>query len=117
MMLIGKALPRPSRYAAANKNKACKAHSRTCYQARKTKRDSEGKEDRPRRACGHFDWLSRALSLIPNIHHDSPSDEVHDCEHHDPHAIYEVPIESNYAEAFALPRINPTKQGKDERCS
>jgi hypothetical protein len=27
-----------------------------------------------------------------------------------------VPIESNYAEAFALPRINPTKQGKDERC-
>jgi len=103
MMLIGKALPRPSRYAAANKNKACKADSRTCHQACKTKRNSEGKEDRPRRASGHFDGLSRALFLIPNIHHDSPSDEVHDCEHHNPHTIHEVPIKSNYAKALALP--------------
>ena len=114
MVLLGKDLPRPSPYAAADKNKARKADSRTCYQARKTKRDPEGEEDRPRRAGRHLDGLSRALFLIPNIHHDSPSDEVHDCKHHDPHRIYEVPIKSNYAKAFTLPRIDPTEQREDE---
>ena len=114
MVLIGKDLPRPSPYAAADKNKARKADSRTCYQARKAKRDPEGEQDRPRRASRHLDGLSRALFLIPNIHHDSPSDEVHDCKHYDPHTIYEVPIKSNYAKAFTLPRIDPTEQREDE---
>lgn len=114
MVFIGKDLPRPSAYAATDKDKARKADSRTCYQARKTKRHPEGEEDRPRRAGRHLDGLTRAMFLIPNIHHDSPSNEVHDCEDHDPHTIYEVPIESNYAETFTLPRIDPTEQGEDE---
>jgi hypothetical protein len=42
MELFGKDLPRPSRYAAADKNKARNADSRTCYQAREAKRDPEG---------------------------------------------------------------------------
>ena len=41
MVLIGKDLPRPSPYAAADKNNARKADSGTCYQARKAKRDPE----------------------------------------------------------------------------
>ena len=114
MVLIGKDLPRPSPYAAADKNKARKADSRTCYQSRKTKRDPEGEEDRPRRASRHLDRLSWALFRIPNIHHDSPPDEVHDCKDHDPHCIYEVPIKSDYAKALALPRIDPPEQGEDE---
>jgi len=114
MELIGKDLPRPSPYAAADKNKARKADSRTGYQARKTERDPEGKEDRPRRASRHLDRLSWALFRIPNIHHDSPPDEVHDCKDDDPHRIYEVPIKSNHAEALALPRIDPPEQGEDE---
>ena len=103
MVLIGKDLPRPSAYATADKNKARKADSRTCYQARKTERDPEGKKDRPRRAGRHLDGLSQALFLIPNIHHHSPPDEVHDCKHYDPHTIYEVPIKSNYSEPLTLP--------------
>jgi len=114
MVLIGKDLPRPSPYAAADKNKARKANSRTRYKARKTKRDPEGEENRPRRACRHFDGFSWALFRIPNIDHDSPSDEVHDSKHDDPHRIYEVPIKSNYAKAFTLPRIDPTEQREDE---
>src|SRR5580692_4425257 len=117
LMLFWKDLPRPSPYAAADKNKARKANSRTCYQARKTKRDPEGEEDWPRRASRHLNGLFRALFRIPNIHHESPSDEVHDCEHHDPHSIDEVPIERNYAKAFALPRIDPTEQSEDECCA
>ncbi len=115
IVLIGKDLPRPSPNAAADKNKACKADSRTCYQACKTKRDPESEKDRPRRASRHLDGLSWTLFRIPNIHHDSPPDEVHDCKHHDPHTIYKVPIKSNYAKAFALPRIDPPEQGEDER--
>lgn len=109
MTLIGKNLPRPPPHAAADKNKACKADSRTCYQACKAKRDPKGEEDWPRRASRHFDRPSSALfgSLI--THNDSPANEVNNCEHHDPHAIHEVPIEGNYAKAFTLPRVNPTK--------
>jgi hypothetical protein len=114
MVLFGKDLTRPSAYAAADKNKARKADSRTCYQAREAESDPEGEEDRPRRASRHLDRLSSALFPTQFIHHDSPSDEVHDCKDHDPHTIYEMPIESNYAEAFALPRIDPTEQGEDE---
>jgi hypothetical protein len=113
MVLIGKDLPRPSPCAAADKNKTRKADSRTCYQAREAKRDPEGEEHRPRRTCRHFNRLSRALFRIRNIHHDSPSDEVHDCKHHDPHRIYEVPVKSNYAKSFTLSRIDPTEQGED----
>ena len=114
MVLIGKDLPRPSPYTTADKNKARKADSRTCYQARKTKRDPEGEEDWPRRARRHLDGPSWALFSIPNLHHDSPSDEVHDRKHHDPHTIYKVPIKSNYAKAFTLPRIDPAEQGEHE---
>jgi hypothetical protein len=117
MVLIGKALPGPSTYTAADKNKAREADSRTGDQAREAKRDPEGEEERPRCASRHLDGLSLALFRIPNIHHNSPPDEVHDCEHHDPHAVYEVPIKSNDAEAFALPRVNPTEQGEDECCA
>src|SRR5260370_3840394 len=45
MVLIGKDPPRPSPNAAADKNKACKADSRTCYQARKTKPDPASEKD------------------------------------------------------------------------
>jgi hypothetical protein len=114
MVLIGKDLPRPSPYTAADKNKARKPDARTCYQAGETKRHTEGEEDRPRRASRHLDGLSRALFCIPDIHHDSPSDEIHNREHHDPHTVYEVPIKSNYAETFTLPRIDPTKEREDE---
>ena len=114
MMLFWKDLPRPSPYAATNKNKARKADSRTCYQAREAKCDPEGEEDRPRRASRHLDGLSWALFRIPNVHHDSPPDEVHDCKDHDPHRIYEVPIKSNYSKTFTLPRIDPTEQREDE---
>src|SRR5579863_3710131 len=82
MALLRQDLPRPSPYAAANKDKARKADPNACYQARKTKRDPKGEKDRPRRAGRHLDGLSRALFLISNIHHDLPSDEVHDCKHH-----------------------------------
>lgn len=114
MVLIGKDLPRPSAHAAADKNKTRKANSRTCYQARKTKGDPEGEEDRPRRASRHLDSLSWTLFPVPSIYHDSPPDEIHDCKNHDPHTIYEVPIESNYAKAFTLPRIGPTEQRENE---
>jgi hypothetical protein len=117
MVLIGKDLPCPSPYAAAYKYKARKADSRTCYQACKTKRDPEGEKDRPRRASWHLDGLSRALFLIPNVHRDSPPDEVHDCKHHDPYCIHEVPIKSNHAKAFTLPRIDPPEQGEGECCA
>src|ERR1700760_1375951 len=114
MVLIGQDLPSPSPHAATDENKARKADSRTCYKARKTKRDPEGEEERPCRACRHLDRLSLALFHIANIHHDSPSDEVHDCKHHDPHRIYEVPIKSNYAKSFTLSRIDPTEQGEGQ---
>ena len=114
MVLLGQDLARPSVNAAAYKNKTRKTDSRTCYQARKAKRDPEGKDDWPRRTRWHFDWLSWALLCALIIHHDSPSDEVHDRKHHDPHCIYEMPIKSNYAKAFALPRIDPTEQREDE---
>lgn len=113
--LIGKNLPSPPAYAAADKNHARKAHSRTRYQAREAKRDPEGEENGPRRTCRHLDGLTCALVYVPKIHHDSPPDEVHDCKHNDPHRIYKMPIESYYAKAFALPRTDPTEQGEDER--
>ena len=114
MVFFGKDLPRPSAYTAADKNKACKTDSRTGYQARKTERDPEGEKDRPRRAGRHLDRLSWALFRIPNIHHVSPPDEVHDCKDDDPNRIYEVPIKGNHPKAFALPRIDPTEEREDK---
>ena len=113
MALIGKDLPCPSPYATAHKNKARNADSRTCYQAREAKRDSEGKDNRPRCARGHLDRFSWALFRIPNTGHDSPPDKVHDCKHHDPHRIYEVPIKSNRAKTFTLSRVDPAEQRED----
>ena len=115
MMLNWKYLPRPSPYTAADKNKTRKADSHTCYQAREAKGDPEGEDDRPCRASRHLDGLYRTLFLISNHHHASPSNEVHDCKHDDPNTIYKVPIESNYAKTFTLPRIDPTEHGEDER--
>jgi hypothetical protein len=114
MVFFGKDLPRPSAYTAADKNKACKTDSRTGYQARKTERDPEGEKDRPRRAGRHLYRLSSALFRIPNIHHVSPPDEVHDCKDDDPNRIYEVPIKGNHPKAFALPRIDPTEEREDK---
>jgi hypothetical protein len=114
MVLVGKDLVRPSAYAKTDKNKPRNADSGTCYQAREAKRDPKGEEDRPRSARRHLDRLTSALFRTQIIHHDSPSDEVHDCKDHDPHTVYKVPIKSNYAEAFTLPGIDPTEQGEDE---
>ena len=58
MALIGEDLSRPSPDAAADKNKARKANSRTCDQTRKTKRNPESEEDWPCRASRHLDGLS-----------------------------------------------------------
>jgi hypothetical protein len=58
MVLLGKDLPRPSPYAAANKNKTRNADSRTGYKTREAKRNSEGEDNRPRRAGRHLDGLS-----------------------------------------------------------
>ena len=114
MVLFGKDLACPSAYAAKDKNNARNADSGTRHQAREAKRDTEGEQDRPRRACRHLNRLSSALSRIQVINHDSPSDEVHDCKDDDPHAIYKVPIKSNYAEALTLLRIDPTKERESE---
>jgi hypothetical protein len=70
VLLIRKDLPRPSSNPAADENEPRNADSRTCYQAREAKRDSEGQENRPRRASRHLDELPWALFRIPNIHHD-----------------------------------------------
>ena len=72
--LVGEDLPCPPAYAAADKDQARKADSRTCYQASETKRDPEGEEDGPRRTCRHLDGLTSAVLCIPKIHYDSPSD-------------------------------------------
>ena len=59
----------------------------------------------------------RALFGILHYHSHSPPDDVDDREHHDPHAVYEVPIKSNYAKTFTLPRVDPTEQREDESCA
>jgi len=114
MLLLRKDLPCPSPYATTDKNKARNADSRTRYQARKTKRDAEGEKDGPRRASWHLNGLSLAALRSVVIHHTSPSDQVHDCKDHDPHCIYEVPIESNHAKAVTVSRIDPTEQREEQ---
>jgi len=112
MVLLGQDLAGPSAYTAADKNKPRKPDSSSCYQAREAKRDPEGEEDRPRRTRRHFDWLTWALFCTQVIPHDSPPDEIHDCKHHDPHRIYEMPIKGNYAKSLALSRVDPTEQSE-----
>jgi hypothetical protein len=114
MLLVGKDLACPSAYAAANKDKARNADSRSCNEAGKAKHDAEGENDRPRCAGRHLEGVARAPLFILNSHHDSPSDEVHDCKHDDPHTIYEVPIKSDNAESLTLTRVNPAEQGEDK---
>lgn len=113
MALLGKNLPRPSPYAAEDENKAGDADTRTCHQARETKRDSEREENWPSRAGRHLNGFCRALLRIRSIRHDSPSDEVDDCKHNDPHRVYEVPIKGDHAKALTLPRVNPAEKGKN----
>ena len=113
-MLLGKALLRPASDTTANKKKSCNANSPARYKAREEERDAEGKKYRPRRACRHFYWLSLPFFRSAIIHRKSPSDQVNDCKHHDPHPIHEVPIKSDHTKAFTLSRVNPTEQRKNE---
>ena len=114
VMLLGKALLRPSGDTTADKKKPCNANAHVRYKAREEERDAEGEKYWPRRTCWHLDGLSLTVFRAAVMHHKSPSDQVNDCKHHDPHRIHEVPIKGNHAEAFALPRVNPTEQRKDE---
>ena len=108
--LLGKALLRPARDTRADKKKTGNAYSYARYQTREEERDPESKKYRPRRAGRHRYGLSLTLFRSAVIHHKSPSNQVNDCKHHDPHCIHEVPIEGDHAEAFTLPRVNPTKK-------
>jgi len=114
VVFFGKALLRPAADATADKNKTCKTDSNARYKAREEERDAEGEKYRPCRTCWHLYRLSFTLFRAAVIHHKSPSNQVNDCKHHDPHCIHEVPIKGDHAEAFALPRVNPTEQRKDE---
>ena len=109
-MFLGKHLLRPSRNAAADKKKTCNAYSNACHKTCEAECDAEGEKNRPRRTGWHFNRFSLTLS----IHHKSPSDQVNDCKHHDPHRIHKVPIKGDNAEAFTLPRVNPTEEREDE---
>src|ERR1700678_4464380 len=113
-MLLGKTLLRPATDATTDKKKSCNANSPARYKAREEERDAEGKKYRPRRACRHFYWLCLPLFRSAIIHHKSPSDQVNNCEHDDPYCIHEMPIEGDHTKAFALSRVHPTAQRKDE---
>ena len=113
-MLFGQNLLCPPRDATANKKKTRNPDSDACHKARKEERNAKGEKYRPCRACWHLYEVSLALFRSAVIHHKSPSDQVNDCKHHDPHCIHEVPIESNDSKPLALPRVNPTEKRKDE---
>ena len=102
-MLLGKALLRPAADTAADKNKTCKTDSSARYKAREEERDAEGEKYRPCRTCRHLYEFSLTLFRAVVIHRKSPSNQINDCKHHDPHCIHEVPIKCDHAEAFALP--------------
>ena len=114
MVFLGKALLRPPGDAKADKKKPCNAYSNARHKAREQERDSEGEKYRPRRACRHLYRLSLTLFRSTVIHHKSPSDQVDDCKHHDPHCVHEVPIKGDNSKPLTLPRVNPTKQREDE---
>jgi hypothetical protein len=114
MMLLGKALLRPPGDTTADEKKSCNANAHVRHKAREEERDAEGEKNRPGRTCRHLYGLSLTLFRTAVIHHNSPSNQVNDCKHHDPHRIHEVPIKGDYAKTFTLPRVNPTEQRKDE---
>ena len=114
MVFLGKDLLCPSSNATADKKKTCNTDSNTRHKAREGERDAEGEKNRPRRTCRHLNRLSLTLFHSAVIHHKSPSDQVNDCKHHDPHGIHEVPIKSNNSEALTLPRVNPAEKREDE---
>lgn len=114
MVLLGKTLLRPSGNTKADKKKTSKAYSYACYQAREEERDTESEKYWPRRTCRHLYGLSLALFRSAVIHHKSPSNQINDCKHYDPHRIHEVPIKGDYAKAFTLPRVNPTEEREGE---
>jgi len=111
VVLLGKDLLCPADDTTADKKKTRETDSDIRHKACERERDTEGEKNRPRRACRHLNNLCLALFSYAVIHHKSPSDQVNDCKHHDPHCIHEVPIQGDYAETFTLSRINPTEQG------
>ena len=114
MVLLGKALLGPPGDAAADKKKPRHAYSNARHKAREQERDAEGEKYRPRCACRHLYWLSLTSFRSAVTHYKSPSDQVNDCKHHDPHSIHKVPIKGDDSKALTLPRVNPTKQREDE---
>ena len=101
MMFDRKYLSRPAGNATANKDKARNADSNAGYKTCEAERDAEREKNRPRRTGRHFNRLFSSFGSV-FIHHKSPSDQVNNCEHHDPHSIHEVPIESHNSEALTL---------------
>jgi hypothetical protein len=116
-VFFGKDLLRPSGNATADKKKACNTYSNVRHKACEAQGDAEGEKNGPCGACRHLYRLSLTLFRAAVIHHKSPSNQVNDCKHHDPHCIHKVPIKGDHTEAFTLPRVNPTKQRKDENRS
>ena len=113
-MFLGKHLPRPAGNATADQDKACNADSNTRHKTCEAECDAECEGNGPRRTCRYLDGLSLILFRSVVIHHESPSDQVNDCKHHDPHCIHKVPIKGNNSEPLTLPRVNPTAQREDE---
>ena len=103
MVFLGKALLRPPGDAIADKDKACNADSNTRHKTCEGERDTEGEKNGPCRTCRRLYGLSLILFRSAVIHHKSPSDQVNDCKHHDPHGIHKVPIKGDNAEALTLP--------------
>lgn len=114
MVFLGKTLLRPPDDATGDQKKTCNADSNTCHKTREQERDAEGEKNRPCRACRHLYRLSLTLFRSAVIHHKSPSDQVNDRKHHDPHCIHEMPIKGDDSKPLTLPRVNPTKQREDE---
>src|SRR5450432_3584372 len=108
-MLLGKHLLRPADNATADKDQACNADSKTRHKAREREHDAEGEKNGPRRTCRHLYGLSLVLFRSAVIHRKSPTDQVNDCKHHDPHCIHEVPIKGDNSEALTMPRVNPAE--------
>ena len=114
VMLLGEALLRPSGNPTTDEKKTCNADSNARHKACKEERDAEGEKYRPRRACWHLYGVSLTLFRAAVVHHESPSNQINDCKHHDPYRIHEMPIKGDHTEAFALPRVDPTEQRKDK---
>jgi len=103
VVFLGKDLLCPSGNATADKNKTCDTYSNARYKTCEAECDAEREKNRPRRTCRHLNRLSSTLFCSAVIHHKSPSDQVNDCKHHDPHCIHKVPIKGDNSEALTLP--------------